>query len=166
MAWQSRVTKTNSKPERQMRGILQEMKDAHHIQTFISNQWIQAPFRRKGFQLEADFLVDDVLVIEVQGSYFHLKKTRANKDVAKRHVFEHMGLGVLWVWDDELKYACQKRRGPIWRQYLKNIITIKLYMAENNREAYKMFLNALEFDYSIRMPHPDLGDITIRGRRD
>ncbi len=107
-SWKSRVPKTNTLPERQMREILQEMKDDNLIKTFIGSKWIQTPFRRKGIKQEADFLVDKILVIEVQGAKWHEKKRQKKKDIAKRESFEAMGYTVLWIWDDELRYANPK----------------------------------------------------------
>jgi hypothetical protein len=117
--------------------------------------------------LEADLLVDGCLVIEVMGSYFHTKKRRVAKDIAKRNVFEHMGYGVLWVWDDELRYASQVRKGKQWTTYIKDMVKAKLKFARRNRKAYSVFQKTLVNDHNgAKVLHPEFEEVLIRRRRE
>jgi len=118
---------------------------------------VSTPFR--DYPVEADVIVEDVLVIEVQ-SRFHLKRRRERKDEAKRECFEALGYGVLWIWDKELEWAYQKVRGETWMWALKEWIRASLDYAKKVREAYVEFVSVRQNTPAVI--HPDYGMMNIR----
>ena len=161
-----RGRRADTLPESQMRRILEDMKRDGLITKFIGDEWVQSPFRRKGVRQQFDFLVDDVLVIEVQGKHWHLRTRRVKKDNAKRESFETMGYGVLWIWDDELRYAFQVKRGPRWTQYIRDMVMAMLPYAHERRRNYVEYEEGLTDVEYIMVEHPDFGAVPIRTRRD
>lgn len=117
------------------------------------------PFR--DYPIEGDVLVENVLVIEVQSEYFHSKSTRQRKDDAKLKCFEAMGLGCLWLYDDELRYAFQKKRGSEWKPLIKQWI---LTMLDYSRSLRARYLQYMELSINVPMgTHPEYGRISLRG---
>lgn len=149
------------------RSILQEMKDEGTVKKFISHHWIETQLyeRNRKKSYEADFFVDDVLIIEVQG-YHHEKHARHMKDIGKRSVLESMGNYVLWLWGkEELLWAAQVKRGEVWKPTIKNWIMKALSQAHKLHSAWMVFRNIqLETVWVI---HPDFdGLIDLRTRND
>ena len=157
MRWQDQLGKQGSKPEMQLRKILDEMG-----LNYISNEYVDTPF--KIHRIEADFLVEKCLVIEVQSEYFHSKKRRRRKDLAKRACFTALGYGFLELWDDELRYANQVKRGPMWKPYIKDMITKSLSNARRLFRFYESIKNIAGEE--IRVEHPELGEVYLHKRRE
>jgi hypothetical protein len=120
----------------------------------------------EGYRLEADFLVDDILVVEVHGKRWHTRKKRAKKDIAKRASLESCGYPVLWVWDDELRYAFQVRRGPAYTKFIRDMVITMLNHAKKLEEAYKSFEERKKIFEKLKVEHPELGKVFIRRRRE
>ena len=153
--WKIRLPRKDTGPEDICRAILEELN-----LSFISNESVETPFR--DYPIEADFLVEHCLVIEVQSHFFHDKARRVGKDRAKREAFTAMGLGVLWLWDDELRYADQVKRGKVWRPFIKAMVTSMLMYAHKVHAAWLVYMNSFPPCPSVK--HPDLGLVEIRSR--
>ena len=154
MGWESRLGKEDTLPERQTAKILDEMGLKYE-----RNRYVETPFR--DYPIEADRIVDDCLVIEVQSERFHMKTRRQRKDVAKRNCFKAMGFGVLWLWDKELEWAFQVKRGEVWRPAIKGWVTVALEYARELRAQHMRLLN-------LQVPHithPDYGLIGLEEDR-
>ncbi len=113
-SWQERTPKSGTEPEEQLWSILKEMDLSFDMTVPMQSFSI--------YPLQADVLVESVLAIEVQGTYWHSKSRRHKKDVKKKESFEAMGLGYLDLWDDELEKASQVKAGIVWRPLIKEWI--------------------------------------------
>jgi very-short-patch-repair endonuclease len=96
MSWQSKVPKSDTKPEMAMRRILEHLRVSFKSQVPIKTRFREWPFI-------VDFLVENRLVIEVQGVYWHSKKRRSEKDEIKRNCLIETGYQFLEFTDEELK---------------------------------------------------------------
>ncbi len=155
MSWKLKLPKKDTGPEDSCRTILEEL-GLH----FVSGDFLDTPFR--DYPIQADFLVEGCLVIEVQSHYFHDKSRRANKDRAKKGCFEAMGLGFLDLWDDELRYADQVERGTVWRPYLKEMVVKMLQYARMVRMLWMEYQDDIPDPPTVQ--HPDHGLIEIATR--
>ena len=151
--------KGGSLPERRAWAILSEMG-----LPFERNVMINTPFR--DWPVEADVIVDKCLIIEVQGLYFHGKATRHRKDHAKAESFEAMGYGVLWLYDDELKLAFQKAKGPVWKAAIKDWITKMMEYSRNVRELYLRYRSGAACTPSAEHPEFKRVNLHTDSRRD
>ena len=159
MSWEDKVPRQGTEPEEQLWDILKEMKAEGSIQGFDYNTDIYTPFR--DWPIQADSIVDDVLVIEVQGEYWHSKKTRHKKDQHKLEAFEAMGYGCLWLYDDELNKATIPKYRAQWRPCIKTWISSMLAYSHTVR---KLFLDYKSNQIAVPMEtHPDLGTVSLRG---
>lgn len=143
-------------PERQCEELLKELGLSYDSQFKLPGYAEYAPI--------LDFLVESVLGIEVQGSYWHLKKRRVRKDADKKRAVQDQGLTLLSIWDHELAKASQKKAGEIWRPFVKDMILSML--------AYARRVNQLYREYHTRLPepplvlHPEYGAVRIDSRND
>lgn len=153
MSWQDGLPRQGSEPETRLWRILDSMSLRYE-----RNVPVSTPFR--DYPVEADVIVEDVLVIEVQSRLFHTKSRRERKDEAKRECFEAMGYGVLWIWDKELEWAYQKARGEKWTGALKEWIKAGLDYAKKVREAYIQFVSVRQNTPAVI--HPDYRMMNIR----
>lgn len=155
MTWESRLDRGGTEPETQLWKILDEMGLGLRFERNVS---VSTPFR--DFPVEADVLVEDELVIEVQSEYFHSKSTRMRKDEAKLRCFEALGMGVLWLYDDELRWACQVGKGKVWRPTLKDWIAKMLGFAGKKHELYLGYVSKT-LNYPTAA-HPELGTVNLK----
>ncbi len=144
MRWQSKVPKRDTEPEMTCRRILEEMK------LNFTGERIKLPTRN--CYVEADFIVEGCLIIEVQGTKWHMKSARRRKDAAKKEGFLAMGMATLELWDWELAYADQKKRGPVWRIYVKEMITLMLDYSRKMLKCWAGYVSTLPLDPVIRNP--------------
>lgn len=157
MSWPTRVPTRDTGPERSARRLLDEMG-----LRYTMNEYLDTPFR--DYPIQADLLVEDCLVIEVQSRFFHEKARRHRKDQAKKRCFQAMGLGELELWDEELRYADQVERGKVWRPYLKAMIRAMLDYSKTLRRNYLAYLASVP-----RMPqvtHPTFGVVEVETRNE
>jgi very-short-patch-repair endonuclease len=159
MGWQLKQQREGTLPERQLRSILDEMIEDNLIEGYDKN--ISVDTGSRDYCVEADCLVDNALVLEAQGSYWHLKKIRMHKDVSKKVAFENLGYEVLALWDDELNNATIPKYCAIWRPAVKSWINIKLQFGRIRRQKHLEYVKATTF--TIKAHHPELGEITLNG---
>jgi len=166
--WEDSLDRSSTGPETRLSTILDEMIVEKTVSKFLRNELIVTPFR--DYPIEADVLVDDVLVIEVQSVAFHVgmkihgkykvQKTRAKKDQHKYECFEQMGYGVLWLYDDELNKASIPKYREAWRPIIKHWIEKMLEYAKKVNKLYNSYQNE-----TINVPtatHPDLAMVSLR----
>lgn len=156
MGWQSHVPREGTLPERQCEELLKELGLSYDSQYRLPGYAEYAPV--------LDFLVEGVLGIEVQGTYWHLKKRRVRKDADKKRAVEDQGLVLLSLWDHELAKASQKKAGETWRPFVKDLILISLAWARRVNQFYH--------EYRARLPepplilHPEYGAVRVDRRND
>lgn len=156
LGWKSRLVTKGSGLEFDVWKILGEMG-----LRYASNVWFDPVFRT-GF--EADIIVEKVLVVECHSTYFHTKKRRMRKDRSKRFALEMMGYGVLELWDFEIKWACQVKRGKVWRPYIKGLISKMLKFSRDRMFRFKKYYG-LVLNSSMFLPlvaHPDFPNVPVR----
>lgn len=168
MNWQSNVPNEGTEPETQLWSILDELVADKRVEKFVRNDFIATPFR--DYPIQYDSLVDDVLVIEVQGVAWHVRMkthgkykaqtTRARKDHHKFECFSMMGLGVLWLYDDELNKASIPKYRSVWRPAIKSWIVDSLACAKVRRRLWLKYMNDSAVD--VKGFHPDLGVVSLR----
>lgn len=147
MSWKDKVPRAGTEPEEQLWSILKEMGLRFDMNVPMPSFGI--------YPLEADVLVEGVLPIEAQGSYWHSKARRHRKDLKKRETFEALGYGYLELWDDELEKACQVEAGKEWRPAVKEWIRVSLYDAKIRRNLWQDYQTELR----VRIPEPPLVEV-------
>ena len=163
MSWEAKLPRGGTKGELIARRLVAEIGLSYECNAMIGN-----PFRGARYgasNIEADLLVDDVLVIEIQSVFHSRKAYRIRKDHAKRAAFEHMGYGVLWLWNDELHKTEQKKYKDKWRPAVKTWIQVSHIRAKAIRAAYNRYSAVLREIPMVK--HPVYrGIINLRKRND
>jgi G:T-mismatch repair DNA endonuclease (very short patch repair protein) len=140
MSWQSHVPKEDTLPERQCEALLKELGLSYDSQYQLDGYAEHAPI--------LDFLVEGVLGVEVQGAFWHTKKSRVRKDVNKQTAVELRGLALLPLWDKHLRKAFGATTQAEWRPVVKDWILSYLTYA---RRVHQLFVQ-----YQTSLPDPPL----------